>query len=238
MFRAPPSLHDGVLNERRGGIRLQEGAVPFEQAFVPDGGIEIKFRTPGSGIVRIAPPAVPDRGQVSLKRVPVRRAFAQRDRINQSVAEADVADPRFAVDVDEENEVIADNRVAADVARDAACQKLNVETDRTQRLAQEAVHLIAPAAAVPRHDLFKNSFRVAGDGGPKLNVQVFVGDILCVGAMQRLEGGEIAPHAAVVTDALEIILKLHVRRPFPSTAPVVDFKPERERRRIKKGNLR
>ena len=119
-----------------------------------------------------------------------RRAFTERQRVEEALAEAGVGQPALAVEVDEQRHVVrralaADDRLV--VGHD--------EPDRAQQRGQHRVELEAVAAAAVAAQPRRQRRLVERPGLAQLHGDVLVGDVRQVRAVQRGTGRRRPPPA-------------------------------------------
>ena len=114
---------------------------------------------------------------VALAREPERArgkrgfTFAQRNRFQRTEAEADVGQPR-RLEVNEQGQMIQFARFAR---ADRCAEQIDTKARGAQRLAEEPVHLEAPATSTPLDDLGEGRSRLDRDRHAPHHVEVFEG---------------------------------------------------------------
>jgi hypothetical protein len=123
--------------------------------------------------------------------------------VQRSVPQSDVGNER-ALEVDEQDHVIPDRRLADHIPNDGASDAIYPKADLAERGGEQAIHLVAPAAAaLSDESLFEMVF-VEALGLIELDVEVFVGDMSEVGLVQRDESRFVYVRGAVEADPFEI----------------------------------
>ncbi|HLU59754.1 MAG TPA: hypothetical protein VKZ81_30205 [Pseudonocardia sp.] len=102
-------------------------------------------------------------------------ALAQRQRVEEPVADPGVCEPPPPVGVDQQHGVVAPRRVAAGRAQHARLRRRHREARSAQQRGEPAVLLVAVAAAPSRDDLVQQARLVQADLPAELDVEVSYG---------------------------------------------------------------
>jgi hypothetical protein len=105
--------------------------------------------------------------------------------------------------------MIAEDRIARGDAHDPAGDARHREADRLQRPAEQAVLLVAPAAAPPPDQLGEDLGEVAGGRPAELDIEILERDGRDMRAHDRREAVVRRRDRAGMADALEIGGEIH-----------------------------
>ncbi len=128
----------------------------------------------------------------------------QRQRLDEGIAEADIGDPRLALKLYEQNQMIKFRAKLSVLVRHPAREQGHVISQLAQQGGEQAVELVTEPAAALAHDLVEESSFVQNDGPPEMDVQVFEWDRQHVAAVQPAQNIERRLARPIVADAFEI----------------------------------
>src|SRR5262245_12734851 len=159
-------------------------------------------------MVAVTPPAVLDAPESGLKAVLYDGACLKRNRLVKPVAEADIGD-HIPIQMHEQHEMISDHPIAKAVASHRARKTRDAKTDLLERPGKETVHFITPSAPAPDDQLVKNALDIEIERLAQKHVEILVGNVFEVAAVNSNERVEIDPRRARECDAVKIGRQLH-----------------------------
>src|SRR6185437_12741323 len=129
------------------------------------------------------------------------RALHDRDRIARPVAETDIGEPGALLQIDTQDQMIALRERALESPHHRPRGAGDAEAERDERPAEDAVHLVAPAAAAAVDDLVVDRRPLDGHGPAELDVEILVRNREQMGAVDLAQAFERRRRAPVETDA-------------------------------------
>ena len=132
------------------------------------------------------------------------------ERRGKTAAKTDIDEPRDAVNVDQDAQMIAHLRFAAGLAHYACAHASRREADLRKRRLEHPILLIAPAATPLAHQLLKRSRGARRAFAPKLNVQIFKRNRVGVQAMQGLQCLKVRSCDAIESNPRKIFDEGHL----------------------------
>src|SRR5215469_8777341 len=156
------------------------------------------------------PPITIDAFEIEGKAV--RREFSGRDAdgFERAIAETDVPEIKTVLGLDAQHEMIADHGLADKLAHHGARRARDVESQLLRRPAEDAVHLVAPAAALAHHDFLVDGRDIDGDFVAELDIEVLVRNRKQMRAMERAQRFQIGTGWAAHADTVEIAINVHL----------------------------
>lgn len=126
--------------------------------------------------------------------------------LNERVTEAHIRDPG-PVECNDEDEVVPLDGLAASSATNCARYTTYVKPKGVENAAEQAIHLIAPAASTPVDEFGKDGRVVQRKRASDMDIEVLVGDGEEVGAVKCREGFDGGVERSGVLDAVEVAVE-------------------------------
>ena len=177
-----------VLTKRESGRRLELAALGGEVVQCPSRQREVEPVRAAVGVIVHAPARTVARDAVAQEGLGI-GAGLERERGEESVAEPDVDNPG-TVEHDDQHEMVALRAPPALRAPHGARDVAHVEAQRLEDVSEQAVHLVAPAAAPFVDELGEDASGVERQRRAEVNIEVLIGNRQQVSAVEAAEGGQ------------------------------------------------
>lgn len=199
------------VRERRAGILRQPAERGGDGGLIAVIGPEIEAVRHAARMVPETQPAVVCRHDRKIEAALADRPDGKRHRLDDGVRQADLGKVR-AVEIDAQCQMVADGVVAQCFTIDAAAQAGHAESERGKRRAEQAIHLVAPAAALALHHLGEGGGRDERGWPSHESIQCLPGEGQEMGAVKFRQAGNVERRRPFDPDPCKIGVQLAGRQ--------------------------